>query len=137
MAQHFNEFDFKEDIEDSKIERLVRVKRLVNFSLWLTDIDVNGSKFIIKWVSSSLKPINNEKDSDFCRKETNGEVTFEPGSIQPDPTNELLEEMRSFNVVDNLETAKKKSKLKILAIIVILIDIDDIFTYEGHLKSLQ
>lgn len=55
LSKNFNEFDFKEDIEDSKIERLVRMKRLVNFSLWLTDIDVNGSKFIIKSVNSYLE----------------------------------------------------------------------------------
>lgn len=48
LSKNFKDFDFKEDIDDCKIERLVRMKRLVNFCLWLTDIDVNGNKFIIK-----------------------------------------------------------------------------------------
>lgn len=48
LSMNFSDFEFKEDIEDSKVERLVRMKRLVNFSVWLTDIDANGNKFIIK-----------------------------------------------------------------------------------------
>lgn len=47
----------------------------------------------------------------FCRNERNGEIMFEPGFIQPDPTNELLEEMKSFNVSDNSEITKTKGML--------------------------
>lgn len=48
LTRNFKDFDFKEEIDDPKVKRLVRMKRLVNFSLWLTDVDVNGKKIIIK-----------------------------------------------------------------------------------------
>lgn len=48
----------------------------------------------------------------FCRSEGNGELIFEPGCIQPDPTNDLLEEMKSFSVTENSETTKQKSEYR-------------------------
>lgn len=48
LIKNFKDFDFKEEIEDPKIERLVRMKRLVTISIWLTEIDINGNKFITK-----------------------------------------------------------------------------------------
>lgn len=35
-------------------------------------------------------------------------IKFEPGCIQPDPTNDLLEEMKSFNVADGSIVGKRK-----------------------------
>lgn len=48
MTRTFKEFDFKEDCGDVKIEKLVRMKRIINISVWLTEIDVNGNKLIMK-----------------------------------------------------------------------------------------
>ncbi|CAG9815698.1 unnamed protein product [Phaedon cochleariae] len=89
LSKNFKEFDFKEGIDDIKVERLVRMKRIVNISSWLTETDVNGSKLVVK----------SEKD---------GEINFEPVCIQPDPTNDLLEEMKSFSIVKNSENNEKK-----------------------------
>lgn len=47
----------------------------------------------------------------FCRNELDGEITFESGSVQPDPTNDLLEEMKSFNITDTSEASMKKGKI--------------------------
>ncbi|CAG9865335.1 unnamed protein product [Phyllotreta striolata] len=90
LCKNFKDFDFKSDIDDKNIERLVRMKRIVKLSLWLTDLDVNGNKLIL-------------------RNEVNGDVVFEPVCIQPDPTNDLLEEMKSFSVSDGVENIAKKS----------------------------
>ncbi|KAJ8921440.1 hypothetical protein NQ315_003058 [Exocentrus adspersus] len=90
LSRNFKEFDFKQDCDDPKIEKLVRMKRIVNISTWLTEIDVNGSKLIMK-------------------NEVNGETVFEPGSTQPDPTNDLLEEMKSFSVSENSDAVKQKN----------------------------
>ncbi|KAJ8977656.1 hypothetical protein NQ317_002458 [Molorchus minor] len=90
FSRNFKEIDFKNESNDLKIERLVRMKRIVDIGLWLTDIDVNGNKLITK-------------------SEVNGDIIFEPGCIQPDPTNDLLEEMKSFSVSDNPDTTKIKS----------------------------
>lgn len=46
----------------------------------------------------------------YFRSDNNGEIVFEPGCIQPDPTNELLEEMKSFSVTDSSDAAKQKSE---------------------------
>lgn len=93
LTRNFKEFDFKDDCDDIKIERLVRMKRIINISVWLTEIDISGNKLIMK-------------------SESNGELIFEPGCIQPDPTNDLLEEMKSFSVTENSETTKQKSAEK-------------------------
>ncbi|CAH1236385.1 unnamed protein product [Diabrotica balteata] len=90
FCKNFKELDFKEDVDDPKIERLVRMKRIIKISLWLTDLDVNGNKLILK-------------------NEVNGETVFEPVCIQPDPTNDLLEEMKSFSIADKVENVAKKS----------------------------
>lgn len=90
LSKNFKEFDFKDEIDDVKIERLVRMRRIIKISLWLTDLDVNGNKLILK-------------------NEINGDTIFEPVCIQPDPTNDLLEEMKSFSVADNTENTAKKN----------------------------
>ncbi|XP_056644839.1 nonsense-mediated mRNA decay factor SMG7-like [Diorhabda sublineata] len=81
LCKNFKDFDFKEDMDDAKMERCVRMKRIIKMSLWLTDLDLNGNKLILK-------------------NEVDGETVFEPVCIQPDPTNDLLEEMKSFGVAD-------------------------------------
>lgn len=48
LSKNFKEFDFKDEIDDVKIERLVRMRRIIKISLWLTDLDVNGNKLILK-----------------------------------------------------------------------------------------
>lgn len=93
LCKNFKDFDFKEDINDTKIERLVRMKRIIKISLWLTDLDVNGNKLILK-------------------NEVDGETVFEPVCIQPDPTNDLLEEMKSFSVADNYSENKARKSLE-------------------------
>ncbi|KAG5894975.1 hypothetical protein JTB14_009706 [Gonioctena quinquepunctata] len=93
LSKNFKDFDFKEDIDDAKIEKLVRMKRLISMSSRLTEIDVNGNKLILK-------------------NEVNGEIVFEPVCIQPDPTNDLLEEMKSFSVVEHSESQRKSLEKK-------------------------
>ncbi|XP_023015332.2 nonsense-mediated mRNA decay factor SMG7 [Leptinotarsa decemlineata] len=90
LANNFKDFNFSEDIDDIKLERLIRMNRLVSLSEWLTEIDVNGNKLILK-------------------NETNGEVSFEPVCIQPDPTNALLEEMKSFSLKEPSDADHRKS----------------------------
>ncbi|KAJ8960450.1 hypothetical protein NQ318_013734 [Aromia moschata] len=90
LTKNFKDFEFKNELDDPKVEKLVRMKRIVDISLWLTEIDVNGSKLVIK-------------------NEINGEMTFEPGCTQPDPTKDLLEEMKSFSIAESADTTKRKS----------------------------
>lgn len=48
LAKHFSHLDFKSDeIEDVKVEKLIRAKRLVNFGMWLTEY---GEKSDVKLV---------------------------------------------------------------------------------------
>ncbi|CAH0559351.1 unnamed protein product [Brassicogethes aeneus] len=91
FAENYKDLNFKEDIEEPKIERLVRLKRIVEFSKWLTELDINGSKLITK-------------------NEVKGELVFEPGCTQPDPTKDLLEEMKSFTI--EVTESNKKSGLE-------------------------
>lgn len=37
-------------------------------------------------------------------------INFEPGSVQPDPTIKLLEEMKSFNIIETVQVQKQKGK---------------------------
>ncbi|XP_060526305.1 nonsense-mediated mRNA decay factor SMG7-like [Cylas formicarius] len=87
LARNFMEFNFKEEIEDKKIEDMVRMKRIINFAIWLSDFDVDGAKLI-------------------TRSESNGIYDFEPVLSQPDPTNDLLEVMKSFTISGVSETNK-------------------------------
>lgn len=79
FEKNYKHFQFSDEIAD-KIYNLLRLKRLSDFSVWLSNFEVaKGSKLIIK-------------------NETNNELGFEPGYIQPDPTDDLLEQMKSFNM---------------------------------------
>lgn len=53
LAKSFTNFDFKaEEIEDEKIQRFIRSKRLIDFGTWISNYDVNGAKLIVtKYVS--------------------------------------------------------------------------------------
>lgn len=73
------EFNFKSEIADSEIEHKVRMRRIIDFARWLCDYDLDGVKLITK-------------------TENKGLVTFEAVLSQPDPTNDLLEEMKSLTV---------------------------------------
>lgn len=48
LSKAFAELDFKaEEIEEQKVELCIRAKRMLNFGVWLCDVDVNGKKLII------------------------------------------------------------------------------------------
>lgn len=49
LVDSFKELDFKtEEIDDDdETEKLIRAKRLMEFGLWLTELDVNNTKVII------------------------------------------------------------------------------------------
>lgn len=94
LSKYLKQFDFDRTEEDPNIFRLVRIKRILNFGLWLTDFEVNGTKLITK----------TESDDDT--------IKFEPGCIQPDPTNKLLEEIKSFSIESGAKTEKKGGILK-------------------------
>lgn len=48
LLKNFKDLDFKEDIDDTKIEKLLRMKRLIDFGMFISDLDVNNSKLITK-----------------------------------------------------------------------------------------
>jgi hypothetical protein len=90
LLKNFKELNFKEeDIDDQKSENLIRIKRLIDFGVFISDLNVNNAKLI-------------------TRTEEDGKINFEPGCIQPDPTNDLLEEMKSFHISDISATSNKK-----------------------------
>lgn len=51
--------------------------------------------------------------------EIDGVLVFEPGCIQPDPTDKLLEEMKSFKVSEPFDVSKLKG-LPFLCLFIIL-----------------
>ncbi|XP_044756996.1 protein SMG7-like [Coccinella septempunctata] len=91
LSNYLKQFDFDRFEDDISISRLIRVKRILNFGLWLTDFEVNGTKLITKTESDNI-------------------IRFEPGCIQPDPTNELLEEIKSFSIDNQTQNATKMEK---------------------------
>lgn len=50
LSKNFDDFDFNDEVGDVKVERLLRLKRILDIALWLAEIDVNGNKLIVKWV---------------------------------------------------------------------------------------
>nr|CAH7728276.1 unnamed protein product [Callosobruchus chinensis] len=87
LAKAFEEFSFSEVIKDLKVEKLLRLSRITNIAQWLTEVDVNGNKLIV-------------------RTQNNKEISFEPGLVQPDPTDTLLEEMKSLHIGNPESSAK-------------------------------
>lgn len=81
ITKHLKDVDFKNEIDDKSVINRIRAKRLINFGLWVCATDVNGKKLVIM-------------------SENDGQYTFAPACIQPDPTESLLEEMRSVNLVE-------------------------------------
>ncbi|CAG9773080.1 unnamed protein product [Ceutorhynchus assimilis] len=79
LEQNLKEFNFEVEIEDDEVESIVRMRRIIDFAKWLCDYDLDGTKLIIK-------------------SETKGFINFEAVLSQPDPTRDLLEEMKSFNI---------------------------------------
>ncbi|CAH1962751.1 unnamed protein product [Acanthoscelides obtectus] len=95
LAKAFEELNFSEVIKDLKIEKLLRLNRITNIAKWLTEVDVNGNKLIV-------------------RTQNNKEVSFEPGLVQPDPTDTLLEEMKSLHIGGSEQVPKSEKKSGIL-----------------------
>ncbi|XP_015832940.2 nonsense-mediated mRNA decay factor SMG7 isoform X1 [Tribolium castaneum] len=89
LIKNFKELDFKAGVEDEKTDNLIRMQRLIDFGLFISKLDVNHTKLITTSTESDL-------------------INFEPGCIQPDPTNDLLEEMKSFHVTDISTIPNKK-----------------------------
>lgn len=87
LQESFKELDFTIDHSDevAEIEKQVRAKRLINFGFWLAESNVYNTKYIIR---------NNEN------------LIFEPGCIQPDPTDKLLEEMKSIGIAEQNKKVK-------------------------------
>ncbi|KAK4881318.1 hypothetical protein RN001_004637 [Aquatica leii] len=97
LVEAFKTLDFKLDEleENSETEKFIRAKRLIDFGIWLANFDFNNTKLIVA-------KINNEDQS----------TVFESGCVQPDPTTKLLEEMKSFNIVETMKTEKIKGPEK-------------------------
>lgn len=49
LKESFKELDFKSEAVDESVQKHVRAKRLINFGHWLTNIDVNNSRLIIRY----------------------------------------------------------------------------------------
>ncbi|XP_066147417.1 nonsense-mediated mRNA decay factor SMG7-like isoform X1 [Euwallacea fornicatus] len=79
LEKNLKELNFNVDIDDCEVESKVRMRRIVDFAKWLCDHDLDGVKLITK-------------------TENKGVINFEAVLSQPDPTNELLEEMKSFTI---------------------------------------
>ncbi|KAH1005913.1 hypothetical protein HUJ04_006814 [Dendroctonus ponderosae] len=77
LEQNFREFTFKVEIEEREVENKVRMRRIIDLAKWLSNYDLGGTKLI-------------------TLTEIKGRLNFEPVLSQPDPTNELLMEMKSF-----------------------------------------
>lgn len=84
LQQNLKDFSFKDEIEDSEVESKVRMRRIIDFGIWLCGYDFDGTKLITKTESKGL-------------------INFEPVLSQPDPTNDLLEEMKSFTIKESKE----------------------------------
>lgn len=109
LAKSFNSFDFKaEEIKDEHIQKFIRAKRLIEFGTWSSSYDVNGIKLIVVKYVSHFTVVRLCKMLFFREKLEKG-VEFEPACIQPDPTENLLEEMKSFNLADPTKSSKSKS----------------------------
>lgn len=94
LAEPFRSLNFKSDTVQTErpSEKHIRAKRLVDFGVWLTSYKVNNSNLIIS------------------KNDLNGVPVFEPGCIQPDPTDQLLELMKSVNVTEVTEPKKQKGR---------------------------
>ncbi|KAI4460147.1 smg-7 suppressor with morphological effect on genitalia protein 7 [Holotrichia oblita] len=94
LAEPFKSLNFKSDAiqTESPSEKHIRAKRLIDFGIWLTSYKVNNSNLIIS------------------KNDLNGVLVFEPGCIQPDPTDQLLELMKSVNVTEIIEPKKQKEE---------------------------
>ncbi|KAF5306739.1 hypothetical protein FQA39_LY01497 [Lamprigera yunnana] len=92
LVKAFRGLDFKLDEfeENVETEKFIRTRRLIDFGIWLTTYDVNNTKLIVVKINE------------------NQDTVFEPGCVQPDPTIKLLEEMKSFNVIETLQSEKIK-----------------------------
>lgn len=88
ITKHLENVGFKNEIDDKSVINRIRAKRLIIFGLWVCQTDVNGKKLVIM----------TENDTQY---------TFEPVCIQPDPTESLLEEMRSVNLVETNQPTNK------------------------------
>lgn len=88
LSENLNSLEIKQQIDDVKIENMIRMRRISDFALWLSDQDIDGTKLI-------------------TRTENKGIITFEPSLSQPDPTKDLLEEMKSFTIQDVIEENTK------------------------------
>ncbi|KAK5649581.1 hypothetical protein RI129_000610 [Pyrocoelia pectoralis] len=97
LVESFKMFDFKlEELEENcETEKLIRAQRLIDFGIWLTTYDVNNMKLVVTKTSAEDHTTN-----------------FEPGCVQPDPTTKLLEEMKSFNIVETSQIQKVKAPEK-------------------------
>nr|XP_022900035.1 protein SMG7-like [Onthophagus taurus] len=86
LTEAFKGLNFKLEASEGD-QKLIRVQRLINFGVVLTKIESNQRLII-------------------CVK--NGD--FKPGCIQPDPTDQLLELMKSVNVLEVQEVKKVKGE---------------------------
>ncbi|KAL3276786.1 hypothetical protein HHI36_012152 [Cryptolaemus montrouzieri] len=93
LSKYLKQFEFSKEEDDLKVHKLVRIKRILDFGIWLTTHEVNGTKLVTK-------------------SEYEGFLKFEPGCIQPDPTNDLLEEIKSFSIDNKFQSDLKKGTEK-------------------------
>lgn len=89
LSDSLDVYDYASEPLPDEFEIHLRAKRLLAFGQWITTYDVNGSKLMI------------------CSEE--GKLLhFEPACIQPDPTIQLLEEMKSFKVEETKKVHEKR-----------------------------
>lgn len=51
LLKNFKELNFKEDdVGDESTEKMVRMKRLLDFGVFVSDLDVNNTKLVTKYV---------------------------------------------------------------------------------------
>ncbi|KAL1506185.1 hypothetical protein ABEB36_005592 [Hypothenemus hampei] len=94
LESSFKNINFKlDEVDDKEVEDKIRIRRIIEFANWLCDHDVDGIKLITK-------------------TEKKGLITYEAVLSQPDPTKDLLEEMKSFSIKDSISLEKKSGILK-------------------------
>ncbi|KAF7286748.1 hypothetical protein GWI33_004371 [Rhynchophorus ferrugineus] len=91
LNDNLKNLDCKEELEDTKLENMIRMRRIIDFADWLSGLELDGVKLITK-------------------TENKGITCFEPSLSQPDPTKDLLEEMKSFTIQDVIESKFKIEK---------------------------
>lgn len=81
------------ETNDATFYNKLRVSRLIELGAWLCTYSVDKTTLIT------------------AQKPTGSKIVFEPSNEQPDPTIELLEELKHFNINEKVQETPKETKI--------------------------